>query len=64
MWRLLFLAAFVCLVGGLPCHRNAASVPTPNPDDGTVKDGIVTSQYFPSILPLAAGYAVRRDKLS
>jgi hypothetical protein len=49
-------AAMICLASGLAWHGNAATVPMPNPDDGTVADGVFKSRYFNLSYPLPPGW--------
>jgi hypothetical protein len=48
--------AVICLASGLAWHGNAATVPMPNPDDGSVADGVFRSQYFNLSYPLPPGW--------
>jgi hypothetical protein len=50
------LAAVICLASGLAWHGSAATVPMPNPDDGTVAAGVFRSRYFDLSYPLPSGW--------
>jgi hypothetical protein len=57
MWRLLSLCVLACcLASGLAWRGNAAPVPMPNPDDGAVRNGIFTNEYFNLSYPLPSGW--------
>jgi hypothetical protein len=56
MLRLAYLAVLICLASGLALHRSAATVTMPNPDDGVVRNGIFTSEYFNLSYPLPTGW--------
>jgi hypothetical protein len=58
MRKLLYLAACVCVASAAAWRGSAATPPVPNPDDGSVTQGIFTNTYFNLSYPLPAGWTV------
>jgi len=56
MRKLLYLAACVCLASAAAWRGTAATSPVPNPDDGSVTQGIFTNTYFNLSYPLPPGW--------
>jgi hypothetical protein len=56
MWRLSSQSILVCLACGFPWHGNAATVTTPHPEDGAVRNGVYTNEYFNLSYPLPRGW--------
>ena len=56
MRKLLYLAACVCLASAAAWRGSAATAPVPNPDDGSVTQGIFTNTYFNLSYPLPPGW--------
>jgi hypothetical protein len=49
-------AAVICLASGLAWHGNTATAPMPNPENGSVADGVFRNQYFDLSYPLPSGW--------
>jgi hypothetical protein len=58
MRKLLYLAACVCLASAAAWRGSASTPPVPNPDDGSVTQGIFTNTYFNLSYPLPPGWTV------
>jgi hypothetical protein len=58
MRKLLSLAACIALASSLAWRGSAATEPVPNPDDGSVTQGIFTNAYFNLSYPLLPGWTV------
>jgi hypothetical protein len=56
MRKLLYLAACVCLASTAAWRGSGAIAPVPNPDDGSVTQGIFTNTYFNLSYPLPSGW--------
>ncbi len=56
MRKLLYLAACVCLASAAAWRGSRAAAPVPNPDDGSVTQGIFTNTYFNLSYPLPSGW--------
>jgi Gram-negative bacterial TonB protein C-terminal len=56
MRKLLYLAACVCLATTAAWRGSGAAAPVPNPDDGSVTQGIFTNTYFNLSYPLPSGW--------
>jgi hypothetical protein len=56
MWRIARLGILVCLMSGLAWQQGRATVPMPQPEDGTVANGIFTNAYFNLTYPLPSGW--------
>jgi hypothetical protein len=58
MRKLLYLAACICLANAAAWRGSAATAPVPNPDGGSVTQGIFTNIYFNLSYPLPPDWTV------
>jgi hypothetical protein len=56
MRKLLYLSVCVCLTGAAAWRGSGATAPMPNPDDGSVTQGIFTNTYFNLSYSLPSGW--------